>query len=226
MKTMIDILLAVCLTAVIYFMWVKIQKKTRISALNPLMMTIICVIITILLFHYPLAQYKRGSQVISMFLGPATMALGLNVYRNIDLLKKNFLSILAGCIVGAVVSMSSVFLLGKLLHLDYALIMSMIPKSVTTPIAMDVSTKLGGVTSVTVASVIITGIVGNVLNPFFMKLMKSEDVVVNGIAMGASAHALGTSKSNERSQEEGAMSSIALVLSGILTVLFVLILNL
>ena len=159
-----------------------------------------------------------------MFLTPATCMLALSIYRQADKLKKNLIPILAGTLVGSIVSMTSVMLLCNVFQLDEAMAYSLIPKSVTTPIAMDVSASLGGIVPITIAAVIITGIIGAVLAPTLIKVFKITDPVVRGIAIGTSSHALGTSKALEIGEVEGAMSGIALGLCGIITVILSLVL--
>lgn len=201
-----------------------INKKLKSPLANPLIIAIALIIGILKLFNIPLESYMVGGDLISLFIGPATASLGLLVYNQLPILKKNLLPILAGTAVGSVVSITSVVVMCKLFRLDEQLIASMIPKSTTTPIAMEVSTTLGGIVPVTVAAVIVTGIMGAVLAPTLIKLFRVDDSVAAGIAIGTCSHAVGTSKAIEMGEIEGAMSGIAIGIAGIMTVFYALLL--
>lgn len=197
----------------------EINKKVKSPVANPLLIAIALVIIILKAFHIPLAAYSRGGDMISLFLAPATVVLALSVYRQIEVLKKYFLPILAGCLAGALTSMGSAFLLCKAFRLDQQLTASMLPKSVTTPIAMEISRQGGGIAAVTVAAVVVTGILGAIFAPLLIKLFRVENPVAAGVAIGACSHAVGTSRAIELGEIQGAMSGLSLCVSGILTVL-------
>lgn len=197
----------------------EINKKVKSPVANPLLIAIALVIIILKAFHIPLAAYSRGGDMISLFLAPATVVLALSVYRQIEVLKKYFLPILAGCLAGALTSMGSAFLLCKAFRMDQQLTASMLPKSVTTPIAMEISRQGGGIAAVTVAAVVVTGILGAIFAPLLIKLFRVENPVAAGVAIGACSHAVGTSRAIELGEIQGAMSGLSLCVSGILTVL-------
>ena len=184
------------------------------------LIAIALVIAILLIFHIPLEEFNKGGDFIAFFLIPATAALALSIYRQVWLLKRNFLPIIIGSAVGSLVSMGSVYGLCRLFRLDEVLTYSLIPKSVTTPIAMDVSLQLGGEPSITVAAVVVTGITGAILAPAFIRLFRVNNPIAAGVAIGTCSHALGTAKALEIGEVEGAMSGIAIGVSGILTVLF------
>ena len=154
-----------------------------------------------------------------MFLAPATAALALSIYGQIDVLKKNLLPIAAGTLVGSLTSIISVLGLCKLFGLSDELTASLIPKSVTTPIAMEISQQQGGIVSITVAAVIVTGIFGAIFAPTLLTRFRGKDPVESGIAIGTCSDSLGTSKAVELGEVEGAMSGIAIGAAGIFTVL-------
>ena len=139
------------------------------------------------------------------------------------MLKKHFLPILAGCLAGSVTSMVSAYLLCRAFGMDQSMAMSMLPKSVTTPIAMSVSEELGGIASITVAVVIATGIMGSILAPTLIKVFKVKSPIAAGVAIGTCSHAVGTSKAMEIGELEGAMSGIAIGVSGLLTMIIALV---
>lgn len=218
-------LFSIFLCIIAYKAGLLLQQKTRLALANPLLIAILLVIAFLTITGISLDQFNEGASFISMFLTPATCMLALSIYRQADKLKKNFIPILAGTLVGSIISITSVLLLCSLFGLEDSITHSLIPKSVTTPIAMDVSSSLGGIVPITIAAVIITGIIGAVLAPTLIKVFKIKNPIVRGIAIGTSSHALGTSKALEIGEVEGAMSGIALGLSGIITVLLALLLT-
>ena len=197
-----------------------LNRKTKSPLANPLLIAILLVIGVLLLFRIPLESYQQGGQFISLFLAPATASLAITVYRNLDILKRNLFPVLVGCITGALTSMGSVWLLCRAFRLDESLTASLLPKSTTTPIAIEIASQLGGQAPITVTAVILTGILGAILAPYLIKWFRIGNAVAAGLAIGASSHAMGTSKAIELGEVEGAMSSIAIGDSGRATVLF------
>ena len=195
-----------------------INKKTKIALLNPLLISYVIIIAFMVIFDIPLEWYNNGGDFINLFLTPATAVLALTIYRQRDLIKKNFITITIATFVGSLTSIISVVALCKLFALSDTLTYSLIPKSITTPMAIAVSSSLGGIQSITVLTVIITGISGNILAPLLMKLFKVDDPLVQGVALGTSSHAIGTSKAVELGEIQGAVSSVALTFTGIITV--------
>lgn len=201
------------------------QQKTKLAIANPLLIAICLIIVFLLVFKIDFDDFMIGGNFIGMLVGPATAALALSIYRQVDQLKKYFVPILVGTLVGAITSVGSVILLCKVMNVDTTMIASLIPKSVTTAIAMDISASLNGIVPITIISVLITGIIGAVFAPTLIKVFKINDPIVRGIAIGASSHALGTSKAVEIGEVEGAMSGIALALSGIFTVIIAILIS-
>ena len=165
----------------------------------------------------------KGGDIINLFLTPATCALALNIYKEWDIIKENWLSLAIGTITGSAVSMTFAYAMGRLLGFDEIVALSIVPKGITTPMAMAVSETIGGIPSITVLSVIITGITGNVISPILIGIFKIKDPTVQGISIGTCSHAIGTSKALEMGEKQGALSSVALTLSGIVTVVLSLI---
>ncbi len=218
-------LFGVVLSILAYALGVWINKKLRTPIANPLLIAIILVIAFLKLTGIPLDAYQKGGDFISMFLAPATACLAVSIYSQRTLLKRNLFPVLAGSAVGSAASMGSVWLLCRLFRVDESFTASLLPKSVTTPIAMGVAEQLGGVVPVTVAAVIFTGILGAVLAPVLIKLFRVKDPVAAGLAIGACSHAVGTSKALELGEAQGAMSSIAIGVCGLTTVLFAMFLH-
>lgn len=212
----------IALSILAFWVGVRIQKKTGLVVCNPLLIGIVLVVGVLLLFRIPYESYHQGGEIINMFLAPATACLAVAIYGKIRILKENWLPILVGCVVGSAASMGSILLLCRLFGLDAAMTASLLPKSVTTPIAIELSAQAGGVPAFTVAAVIFTGILGAILAPLLVKLFRVEDPVARGVAIGTSSHAIGTTKALEMGQLEGAMSGISIGVAGIATVLIFL----
>lgn len=201
-----------------YEIGVYIKDKTKLSIFNPLLIAIIILIVFLTKFNIKYDDYNNGGQVISFFLAPATVTLALPFYKKFSLFKKNALPILIGILSGSIAGIICVIVLSRLFNLSNVLTVSLIPKSITTPIGMALSKQMGGLPSITVVAIIITGILGSIIGPFLYKILKFKDKVAMGIAMGACSHAVGTAKAMEIGEVEGAMSSLTMAISGILTV--------
>ena len=196
---------------------VKIQKKTGFLLCNPVLVCTLLVVAVLVVFDIPLEQYNAGGDIIKLLLGPATAVLALNIYQQRKVLGEYFIPVLVGCLMGSLASIGSVLLLCELFQLEEVFTASMLPKSVTTAIALGISENGGGIPGVTAAAVVITGLEGAMLAPFFAKLFRITDPVAEGVAIGACSHAVGTSKALEIGQLQGAMSSIAICVCGIFT---------
>ena len=197
-----------------------IFKKTQSPIFNPLLIGTILVIGVLKFFNISTDSYFKGANHITFFLGPATVALALPLYKQWNLFKKYFIPVITGAVVGSFVGVFSVIILGKFLSIDKTLLYSFMPKSITTPIGMEVSTMLGGIPSLTVLSIILTGITGNVSAPFICKIFRIKHSVAKGIGIGVASHAVGTSKAIEMGEIEGSMSALSIVFAGILTLIW------
>lgn len=219
-------LLGLILTAAAFALARWFQKKTGWVLANPTVVSAAMIIALLLLLDIPYDDYARGGDFVNLMLSPVTAILALGIYNQRDILKKNFLPVLVGCTVGCAVSMGSVLLLCRLFGLDQAVTAAMLPKSCTTAIAVGIAEAKGGVVAIAVACVIIAGTVGAVGAPAFIKWFHVTDPVAQGLAIGACSHALGTTKAREIGELQGAMSSIAIGICGLLAVIFSLFLPL
>ena len=202
-----------------------IFNKTKLAIFNPLLIATIIVMGFLNIFHITVVDYMLGGNLIVFFLAPATVVLAIPLFQQIDLLKKHFIPIIGGGIVGAVVAILSVIILGKLLGIDHQLLVSFMPKSITTPIGIELSKMLGGIPSITVFAIIITGITGDVTAPFIYSIFRIKNPIAKGLGLGISSHAVGTSRAIEMGKVEGAMSALSIVIAGILTIILAPILN-
>lgn len=198
----------------------KLQKKTGLTACSPLLTAIVLIIGVLLLFDIPYESYNEGGEIINMFLAPATACLAVSIYTRIRLLKRHWLPILVGCTCGSLASMGSIYLMCTLFRLDEKITHSLLSKSVTTPIAVSITERFSGVVPVTVVAVLITGTLGSILAPFFVRIFRVKDPLEAGLSIGACSHAVGTSKALEMGETEGAMSGLAIGICGIITVIF------
>ena len=212
----------VMLTLLTYSIGVWLNRKTKTPLVNPMLVSVILIISVLLIFRIPYENYRSGGSIIELFLTPVTALLAVKIYEQLRLLKENWLPIFVGAAVGSAVSILCVILLCKVFTLDDVLLVSLLPKSVTTAIAVPLSEQNGGIVSVTVVSLVATGIMGAVFSPFFIKLLRIKNPVEAGIAIGTSSHALGTSKAIEIGDIEGAMSSCAIGIAGLITAMYIL----
>lgn len=200
-------------------MWIK--KKTGWAVFNPLLISIVLTILFLLTFRIDYGDYKEGAKYLSYFLTPATVCLAIPLYKQLELLKANMAAVIGGILAGVAASAASVFAMSLLFRLEHVHYVTLLPKSITTAIGMGVSEEAGGIVTLTVASIIITGILGSIISDVIFKVFRIEEPVAKGLALGTSAHAIGTAKALEMGEIEGAMSSLAIAVAGLLTVVVV-----
>ena len=201
-----------------YGIGVFLKKKTRLSICNPLLIAILLTMGVLLWLDIDYETYEGSAKYLSYLLTPATVSLAIPLYEQIELLKKNWKAVFAGIFSGVLASMVSVLLFALVFHLNHAEYVTFLPKSIATAVGMGVSEELGGYVAITVAVIIITGIIGNIFAELVCKLFRIKEPIAVGIAIGSSSHALGTAKAMEIGDVEGAMSSLSIVVSGLLTV--------
>lgn len=212
-------LFGLTLTGLVFMFSGTLAKKTKSTLLNPLLVSSILVIVLLLIFKIPYADYNQGGKYLTWLITPATVSLAIPLYQNLDTLKKNFKLVLIGIITAISFHFVSLMLIAWILNMDLNVIASLIPKSITTAFAKDVSTQLGGIEIITISVVIVTGIFGAALSDFLNKTFKISDDIAVGMALGSSAHAIGTSKAVENNDIQATFSSLALILTGIVTVI-------
>ena len=205
------------LSAAAWCVGIFLQKKTGWVLCNPLIVAGLLIIAILAVCDIPLDCYNEGASLIQMMLGPVTAVLALNIYQQRATLREYFLPVLGGCLAGTLASLGSVLALCRLFQIEDVLTASLLPKSVTTAIAVGIAESQGGIQGVAAAAVILAGLVGAVFAPLFAKWFRIHDPVAEGLAIGASSHALGTAKAMELGEIQGAMSSIAICVCGIFT---------
>ena len=204
-----------------YALGVKLQQRTGSPLCNPLLIASVLVGVVLVGTGTAYQTYEQSGTLISFFLTPATVALAVPIFRKLDVLRASLLPVLAGAFVGSVVSIVSVIGFSRLFGLSDVTMRSLVPKSVTTPIAVALSDMLGGLSAVTAISVVFTGIVGAILLPGFLGALGVNDSVQMGLSIGTAAHAVGTSRAIELGETEGAMSGLAIGVAGLLTAVIV-----
>lgn len=208
-------------TILFFNLGMYIQKKTKNPIMNPLLIAIVGIILFLNLTKIPYESYKKGAESINFFLGPVTIILAIPLYKQFELFKKYVLEILIGIGCGVVISFISIKIIGRLTNSSIDIINSLIPKSITTPMGISLTNTINGVEAITVVAIILTGILGAIISPIIFKIGKIKHPVAKGIALGTSAHALGTSKALEMGEVEGAMSGLSIGISGIITVILI-----
>jgi len=211
----------ILITLVAYEIGLFLQRRTGLAILNPLLISTILIILFLVITEIDYDSYNVGGKILTFFITPATVALALPLYRNFKLLVENLWPIFIGIIGGIIVNFISIYFLVKYTNLDKQLFYSLVPKSVTTPIGIELSSQIGGMPQITIAAIIISGLTGVIAGPIIFKVFKINDKVARGIAYGTTAHALGTSKAIEEGEVEGSMSGLSIGISGLLTAVIV-----
>lgn len=198
-----------------------LYRKTRISLLHPLLTSIFVIIVVLNMLDVEYESFRQGSSLIHFMLGPSVVALGYVLFEQMKYLRGNVISILTSVFVGAIVGIVSVIVIGQLMGADQTLIATLQPKSVTTPIAMGIAEKSGGIPSLTAVVVVVVGIFGSIVGPFVLKALGIESRIAKGLALGASAHGVGTAAAIQIGAVEGALSGLAIGLMGVMTAVLV-----
>lgn len=202
-----------------YGLGLFLRKKLKWGFLNPLLLSILVVIFVLTLLEVDYETYNASAKYLSYLLTPATVCLAIPLYQQMELLKENFWAIFWGITAGVLSSLGSVLGLAYLFGLSHEQYVTLLPKSITTAIGIGVSEELGGISTITVAVIIVTGVFGNIIGEAICKLFKIQEPVSIGLAFGTSSHAVGTAKALELGEIQGAMSSLSIAVSGLLTVI-------
>lgn len=207
----------VMVTLAAFALGTLLHRKTKAAWCNPLLLGSIFVVVLLSILKIPYPDYKQSASPITWLLFPATVSLAVPLYEQWELLKKNVLAIAAGIGAGVITSLVSILLIAWVFRLDSAGAVSLLPKSVTTAIGVDVAAELGGIPALTTAVIVLTGIAGNLMAVSLCRLLRITNPIAKGIAIGTSSHAIGTTKALEMGPIEGAMSSLSIAVAGVLT---------
>ncbi|MCI8513536.1 MAG: LrgB family protein [Lachnospiraceae bacterium] len=202
-----------------YYIGTRLKKKYKLALLNPLLVAMVLVIAALVIFRIDYDSYNTGARYISYLLTPATVCLAIPLYQQLELLKHNLAAVLISITAGVLASLGSIFLLSLLFGLNSPQYITLLPKSITTAIGISLSEELGGIPNITMAAIIITGILGNMIGEAVCKAFRIRHPIAVGLAFGTASHAIGTSKALELGEIEGAMGSLSIAVSGLITVL-------
>lgn len=206
------------ISLVAFMIGFQIKKKWDYPIFNPLLTSFLMIIAFLMIFDIDYETYHSGAQYLSYFMTPATVCLAVPLYKQFEVLKKNLAAVAAGILCGCVGHAVTVVGLVYVFHLEESIKLSMLPKSVTTPIALGVCGELGGVEGITIIGVTVAGLMGAIVGPTILKLFRIKEPVAQGLGIGAASHAIGTSKMVEVGEVQAAMSSLAIVVTGLMTV--------
>lgn len=205
----------------VYLLSVWLYRKTRLNLLNPLLVSIPVLVAITHVLGISYESFQKGSRIISFMLGPTVVVLGYLLYEQVAHLRENAVSIITSVFVGCVTGILSVIFIARYFGADHALIVSLEPKSVTTPIAMSIAEKSGGIPSIAAVVVIVVGIFGGIVGPFVLEKLGIRSKIARGLALGSAAHGLGTARAMELGTIEGAISGLAIGVMGIMTAILV-----
>ena len=201
-----------------YGVGVFLRSRWKFALFNPLLVAIVLVVAFLVGFKIDYATYMEGARYISFLLTPATVCLAVPLYQQFSLLKKNAKAVLLGIAAGTLASLSVILAMSILFHLDHTMYVTLLPKSITTAIGIGVSEELGGIQSLTVVVIIITGVLGNIFADLVCKVFRITDPIAQGVGIGTSTHAVGTARAMEMGEIQGAMSGLSIVVAGLMTV--------
>ncbi len=195
-----------------------LKKKYHRAFLNPLLISVAVTMAVLLACRIDYDTYYEGAKYLSYLLTPATVCLAVPMYEQLELLKKNFKAVMAGIISGVLTSLLCILAMAVVFGLDHETYVTLLPKSITTAIGMGVSEELGGYVTITVATIVITGVLGNIIGEGVCRLFRIREPIARGVALGTASHAIGTARAMEMGEIEGAMSSLSIAVAGLLTV--------
>lgn len=209
----------ITLTLFAYNVGIVVYSKVKSPLCIPIVIALIIMLPFLIVFDISNESYQKGGSIITLMLGPATACLGISMYRKLTIVKANILPMLVGTFMGSISCIATIYLLGQLFGLEDSILYAILPKSVTVPIALELSTETGGLPPITVVCVVFSGLTGALLSPFLVKFLKLKNPVAIGLAIGTSSHGVGTAKAIEMGETEGAVSGIAIGLAGLMTVI-------
>ena len=195
-----------------------LKKKYHSALFNPLLLSVAATIVILILFHIDYDTYYEGAKYLSYLLTPATVCLAIPMYEQLELLKKNLKAVMVGILSGVLMSLGCILVMAIVFGLNHETYVTLLPKSITTAIGMGVSEELGGYVTITVATIVITGVLGNIIGEGLCKLFHIEEPIAKGVALGTASHAIGTARAMEMGEIEGAMASLSIAVAGLLTV--------
>ena len=211
----------VTISLLAYLTGTVLKKKLKLPIFNPLLVSIILTMIVLVMADVDYDVYNKGASYLSWLLTPATVCLAIPLYKQLELLRQHLIAVASAIVAGVAGSVGSIYVMCRFFQLEHTHYVTLLPKSITTAIGMGVSEEAGGIVTLTVISIIITGILGNIIADWLFQIFKIEEPIAKGLALGTAAHAIGTAKALELGEIEGAMSSLSIAVAGLLTVVVV-----
>lgn len=208
----------VLVTLAAYHLGQTLKRKFNIALFNPILIAVALIIILLSVLDIPYAAYQEGAKYISYLLTPATICLAIPMYEQLEPLKQNKKAVMVGIASGVIASLSCILALSVLFNFEHAMYVTLLPKSITTAIGMGVSAELGGYVTISVVTIISTGILGNMIGETICRILKIKEPISKGLALGTASHAIGTAKAMEMGEVEGAMGGLSIAIAGLLTV--------
>jgi len=196
-----------------------LNRKAGREVISPLLFATLLCIAVLLVFDIDFEVYNRGAQYLDVLLTPATICLAIPLYRQYELLRRNAVAVLAGSVAGVAAHMAGCLLMLAVFRMEAAEFITLLPKSITTAIGKSLSAELGGYPAITMAAIMITGLFGAAIAPALLRLFRVRDPLAQGLAIGTASHAAGTSTAVQMGEVQGAASSLAIVVTGLLTVI-------
>lgn len=214
-------LFGIFLTIITFVIGLEIQTKLNIKFLTPMITSSILIIAMLLIFKIPYSSYKNGADILTFFVAPATVVLAVALYKNLEIIKKYFFPILIGCLIGICIGIFTAIILCNIFGINKEIIISMLPKSVTSAIGFEISQKIGAIMEITMVFIVFCGIIGYACADFIFKIFKIDNKIAKGVALGSCSHVLGTAKAIELGDIEGSVSTVSISISGIIAVIII-----
>ena len=211
---------AILLTVTLYQTIKALAQRYPKLRLNPLILTTLSIIILLALFDVPVEQYQQDGRLLTNMIAPATIAFAIPVYKHFHTVKRYLGLLMIGTLIGSTVAILSTLGLALLFSLDDYLLISLLPRSITTPLALEMATEIGGVSALAIVFVIITGLLGVLISPVIFQVLKIDSPIAKGMALGMAAHAVGTTRALEYGEEAVTFSTLAMVFAGVITTIF------
>ncbi|WP_288868043.1 LrgB family protein [uncultured Parvimonas sp.] len=219
-------LFGIFLTVITFIIGYEIQTKLGLKFLSPMVTSSVLIIAVLLIFKIPYVNYKEGADILTFFVAPATVVLAIPLYKNLDIIKKYFIPIFLGCLIGISVGAITAIILCNIFGINREILLSMLPKSVTSAIGYEISKKIGAIIEISMVFIVICGIIGYSVGELIFKIFKIDDKIARGVSLGSCSHVLGTAKAMELGEVEGSISTVSISISGVLAVILIpLILN-
>ncbi|MFR1723431.1 LrgB family protein [Emergencia timonensis] len=215
-----SVFFGVAVSIIAYEAGTLLKKKFKTAIFNPLLIAVAATIVLLILCGIDYDSYYEGAKYLSYLLTPATVCLAIPMYEQMELLKKNWKAVMAGILSGVLTSLICILAMAAVFSLSHETYVTLLPKSITVAIGMGVSEELGGYVTITVAVILITGILGNMIGEGVCRLFRIKEPIARGVAIGTASHAIGTARAMEMGEVEGAMSSLSIAVAGLLTVAF------